>query len=161
MVLICYLDDAGTDEISKFVSLSGYLGTVDAWGAFENDATDVMATFGTSYIRGRDLWGTRGDFENWSMNKKIEFIEALNNVLVKRLGLGLSFATLKSKFDERSEGRPRIQSAFGFSFEMLFHALIKDESFAKIVREHGINLLFKIEEGNKNNEGILQRYERA
>ena len=94
------------------------------------------------------------------MNRKIEFISALNDILVRRIGLGLSFATLKSKYDERSLGRTRIQSAFGFSFEMLFRALIKDESFAKVVRQPGVNLSFNIEDGNKNNDEIFQRYER-
>lgn len=163
MVLVCYLDDAGTDPQNQFVSLAGFIGTVDAWAAFEEEAKTIMDRYGVSYIRGRDIYASDGDYsdqEVWTINHKIEFISALNEKLAPRVGLGMSFGTLKRQYKKRAEGRVRIQSPFGFSFEMLIHGLIEDPGFAKVVQMPKVDVSFVIEDGNANNAEIFQRYQR-
>lgn len=164
MVLVCYLDDAGTDPQNQFVSLSGFIGTLDAWAAFEDEAKSVMDEYGVSYIRGRDIWASDGDYSDqkiWTIDHKIKFIEALNEKLAPRVGLGVSFGTHKTQYEKRSKGRrTRIQSSFGFCFEMLFHSVLDDEGFKKVVQMEGVDISWVIEEGNKNNAEIIQRYQR-
>lgn len=113
-----------------------------------------------TYIRGRDLWANDGDYADWHWDDKLQFVTKLNTVLAPRVGLGLSFGTLKHQFVGRQQGRIRIQSPFGFCFEMLFHALLKDEGFNQVVTNPGVDLSFVIEEGNFNNGEIFQRYQR-
>lgn len=160
MVLVCYLDDAGTDPQNQFVSLSGYIGTLESWRTYEGEAQKVMDDFGVHYIRGRDLWATDGDYKGWKIDKKLDFITRLNNALAPCVGLALSFGTLKSKYSERAKGRTMIQSPYGFAFEMLFTALLNDGGFSSVVKKGGVDISFVIEEGNLNNDEIFQRYQR-
>ncbi len=163
MTLVCYLDDSGTDTHNQFVSIAGFIGTIDSWAAFECDAKSIMDKYGVTYIRGRDIHASDGEYSDnavWTRNRKGQFIADLNAALAPKVGLALSFGTLKTQYSNRSRGRTQIQSSFGFSFEMLFHALLKDEQFSKVVSEPEVNISFVIEEGNTNNAEIFQRYQR-
>ncbi len=162
MVLVCYLDDSGTGIESPIVTLSGFVGTLDSWSAFEREAKPVLDAANVTYVRGRDIFSSKGEYKDpkWTVERKLDLIRSLNEKLAPRLGLGLSFGTLKEPFKERSKGRTRIQSPFGFCFEMLFHGLLAHKGFQNVVQKDGVTLSFVIEEGNANNAEIFQRYQR-
>lgn len=160
MALVCYLDDSGTNPQDKIVALAGFIGTIDSWAAFEVDAQRIMDEYGVTYIRGMDIYQNDGEYKNWTIDKKCEFISRLNQALVPNVGLVISCSTLRANYSERAKGRPQIQSSFGFCFEMLFHLLIKDEGFRSAVSEPRVDLSFIIEDGNSHNDEVFQRYER-
>ena len=160
MVLVCYLDDSGTDAANPLVAIAGYIGTVDAWRAFESDAAIITREFQVNDLHGKALHDGEGDFEGWTIAKKSEFIRRINEVLAPRVGLAISFATLKSSFRERQENRPRVQSPYGLCFTGVLDLLLKDESFLSVIERPGMTISFVIEEGNPNNQEILQKYQR-
>lgn len=161
MVLVCYLDDSGTDTHNPLVTLAGYIGTVRSWAAFERDARGIVDRFGLTHIRGMDLWKTKGEFKGWPYDRKVEFVAAINRALAPCVGLGVSFSTLKEVYEERARGRTRIQSAFGFCFEAMIDRLVKDEGLRRAIEaQEGSTLSFVLESGNSHNSEVMQRFKR-
>ena len=116
-----------------------------------------------TYVRGRDIFSSKGEYkdpEKWTIARKTKLISDLNSRLASRVGLAVIFGTLKHQYELRSKGRTRIQSSFGFCFEMLIHALLDYQGFQNVVQHQDVNISFMIEEGNSNNAEILQRYQR-
>ena len=118
MALVCYLDDSGTDPQCPYVVMAGYLTTLDSWQVFEAEAAKVMERYGVTYIRGRDLFASDGDYEGWTFDQKVRFITEINAVLSPNIGIALTFACLKSL------GRAR-QGA-SYSQAVLFRILLRD-----------------------------------
>lgn len=160
MTLVCYLDDSGTDKENSLVTMAGYIGTADSWRAFEESAHTILDEHGISIVHAKELYSNDGEFAGWSIDKKCKFIQKLNAVLAPRVGLAISFSTLKNSFKKRQEGRTKTQSPYGFCFSGVIDRLLKDDGFMKVVKQSGVNISFAIEDGNKNNNEILQRYMR-
>ena len=159
--LVSYLDDSGTDAENPLVTMAGYIGTVDAWRAFETEAAAIKSDFGVTDLHGKELHDGGGDFKGWPVAKKCEFLRRINEALAPRVGLAVSFATLKGSFRERQAGHPTVQSPYGFCFTGILDLLLRDESFLAVIERPGVTISFVIEEGNKNNQEILQRYQRV
>ncbi len=160
MTLVCYLDDSGTDAVNPLVAMAGYIGTVDAWQAYEKEARPILNAKGVSILHGKEFFSNDGEFKGWKVDERVAFVKAINAALRPRVGLAICFSTLKSSFVDGQRGRPKNQSPYGFCFTGLLDRLFKDEGFMKAVRLPGVNLSFVIEDGNRHNDEILQRYQR-
>ena len=161
MSLVCYLDDSGTDKANPFVTMAGYVGTVDAWRAFENEARPLLNEFGVSVVHAKEFYSNDNEYEGWSIDKRCDFIRRINAVLAPRVGLAVSFSTLKGNFVESPDpNRPRKQSPYGFCFQGLFEMLLRDDGFARTVKLPGVSISFVIEDGNPHNNEIQLNYER-
>ena len=160
MTLVCYLDDSGTDEVNPLVTMAGYIGTVDAWRAYEADERPILDAKGVSILHAKEFYSNDGEFKGWKIDERVAFVKAINAVLRPRVGLAISFSTLKSSYTDGQKNRPKNQSPYGFCFAGILDQLLKDEGFMKTVQISNVSVSFVIEEGNPHDEEILQRYQR-
>ena len=73
-MIVCYLDDSGTDDAAPVLTMAGYLGTYTGWALFEQDAKKVFDDFGVKVLHGKEFNDTKGDFRKWSKQKKEKFV---------------------------------------------------------------------------------------
>lgn len=159
-MLVCYLDDSGTDSHNPLVTMAGYIGTVDAWEAFELQAAEFFTSWSISLLHGREFYNNDGEFKGWKIDDRLEFVRQFNRILAPRVGLAVSFSTLKSTFESHRGSKHKVQSPYGCCFQGIIDQLLKDDGFAAVVKRPDVTISFMIEEGNNNNAEIFQRYQR-
>ena len=73
-MLVCYLDDSGTDPQNPIVTIAGYAATDEQWAAFERQVELIFTSEGVNILHAKELHDTDGDFREWSVLKKQAFI---------------------------------------------------------------------------------------
>jgi hypothetical protein len=76
-MMICYLDDSGTDSASPILTMAGYVGAEPRWAAFEQSAKKIFADFDVALLHGKEFNDTKGQFKGWTRKKKEAFIARL------------------------------------------------------------------------------------
>ena len=160
VVLVCYLDDSGTDKANPLVTMAGYLGALPVWAEFETLAVPLLRERGITCLHAKEFFSTRGQFEGWSRREKTRLLSDLYTLLQPRVGMAVSFSTLKRTFNERKRelGRSFGQSPYGFCFNAILNAIVRDEGVKRAIAL-GTELSFVIEEGNRNNAGVMKAYQ--
>lgn len=158
IVLVCYLDDSGSDDGSPIVTLAGYVAHAENWDAFEAAVEPLFAVAGVDCLNTKLLHRTKGCFAGWSVERKREFIEALYSVLRRSAIMGIAFSVTKKAYVEakRRDGANHQISAYGFAMEATYNMLIAHERVGPLIREHGLSVI--VESGNKNNPDLLRSY---
>ena len=59
-MLVCYLDDSGTDRRNRLVTLAGYIAKEDQWSAFETEVEPIFGRYGVKVLHTVDLHNTDG-----------------------------------------------------------------------------------------------------
>jgi hypothetical protein len=159
-VLVCYFDDSGTDKQSPFVTIAGYVAFLNAWDAFERIARAYLEEKNISCVHAKEFYSNDGEFKNWTINCRLEFLEGLYELLRPQVQLGISISCLKSQFVARKEntGLSKRQSPYGFAFTAAMNVIVGDGVLGPTARREGIS--FVLEDGNKNNSGIIKSYRR-
>jgi hypothetical protein len=160
IVLVCYLDDSGTHKQAPFVTIAGYVAFLEAWEAFEKQALPYLHENNVACLHAKDFYSTNGDFENWKVDQKANFLDGLYKLFRPRVQMGVSMSCLKSQYLARKaeSGLGKNQSAYGFAFAAAMNAILRDDTLGRIARWEGIS--FVLEDGNKNNSGIIESYYR-
>ena len=126
---VCYLDDSGTDRQNTILTLAGYIAKGTAWPCFEKGVEPVFKYFGVEILHARDLENTKGNFSNWSRDKKQRFVSRVCMEMVPRELLGLSFSVVKRTFEaRRAESRAQRKekyTPYTFCFHAIFDWLLK------------------------------------
>ena len=60
-MLVCYLDDSGTDRQNRLVTLAGYIAKEDQWSAFEAEVEPIFGRYGVKVLHTVDLHNTDGE----------------------------------------------------------------------------------------------------
>jgi hypothetical protein len=151
VVLVCKLDASGTDRANKVITMAGYVALLPAWSEFEIEARAICDRQGVSVLHAKEFYDTKGDFHNWSRERKENFVREIHDISLGKLELGVSFSILKSEFMKaRSEHKvAHSESAFGFCFRSVAHALVTDTILARVLNK-GEDLTFVLEQGDKN-----------
>ena len=78
-ILKAYLDDSGDpDGGHNFLTVGGYVATVDYWEYFEKQWTEILDEFRVPYFHMKEFWNANGIYKNIKKekNREREFIEA-------------------------------------------------------------------------------------
>lgn len=155
-VLICYLDDSGTDKAAPVLTMAGYVGTYTGWALFEQDARKTFDNFGVKVLHGKKFNDTKDDFEKWPRRKKETFAAHLYWDLRKVAEFGVSASMKKTAFAKaKSIGEHPNESPYGYCFRQILDQIMFS-AVMKIAATRGGTISFVVEAGNKNNYDVLR-----
>jgi hypothetical protein len=160
-MMVCYLDDSGTDAASPILTMAGYVGLRPMWAAFEQSASKIFAEFGITTLHGKEFNDTKGQFKGWSRKKKEAFIARLIVELKKAALFGVMASISKTAFAKAKDlGEHEQQSPYGFCFgeildQIMFSAVMKAAA------SNGATLSFVVEAGNKNDADVVRVFNKA
>jgi Protein of unknown function (DUF3800) len=153
-VLVCYLDDSGTDRSAPILAMAGYVGSLHRWRAFERSAKDIFDEFGVTELHAKEFNDTKGEFRKWSRRKKEAFIARLYFELRKAALFGVTASIAKSAFGKaKSLGEHPRQSPYGFCFGKILNQIMWSAAM-KTAAANGATLSFVVEAGNKNDADV-------
>lgn len=160
MAIECYFDDSYDNNGVPIVTMAGYVSTLEAWKEFEEAVLSYFNMHNISVFHAREFHNTDGNFKGWTTCKKVSFLEGLFDLLAPKVAFGISFSALSDVHTQRKTetGLSKSQSAYGWCFNAILDRLLRDEGILEGINKHGATISLKIEEGNKNNSGILQLY---
>jgi hypothetical protein len=155
-MLICYLDDSGTDGSAPVLTMAGYVGTSSNWIAFERASKTIFDRFEVSRLHGKEFNDTKGDFANWPRRKKEDFAASLYMELGKVASFGVVASIAKSAFRKaKSAGAHARQSPYGYCFGQVLDQIMWS-AVMQLAAANGATLSFVVERGNKNDADIIR-----
>lgn len=156
VVLVCYLDDSGTDKGNRLVTIAGYAATDEQWRAFEAEVEPTFAKYGVDILHAVELEHSSGFFKGWTVLKKQSFVAQICGILLRHVPRGLSMSALKWKYKERAveSQRKRTVTPYTFCAGTLLNWVMTDLRLGKIANADGFSLIFEC--GNRNNAEAQQ-----
>ena len=160
-MLVCYLDDSG-NKTDPIITIAGYLSLADEWKLFEQKARAYLSDKNVSHLHTVDFHHAKREFEDWSWERRTDFICGLYDILAPHCGLSVEFTVLKSVYVARhtEHGRPLVNSSFGFCFLGIIDRLAKDEGVSVLLAQSDMSLSFVVESGHRNNGDIERIFKR-
>jgi hypothetical protein len=124
-MMVCYLDDSGTDKQSPVLTMAGYVGLQRHWAAFEQSAAKIFAAFGVTSLHAVDFNATKNQFGGWQRARKEAFIANLLLELKKAAPFGVMASITKTAYVKaKSLGEHAQQSAYGHCFGSVLDAIM-------------------------------------
>ena len=141
-------------------SLGGYVAKTEDWEQFERFAPEIYKRFGLDVLHTKDLHRTKGEFKNWPLEKKKNFVEELFDAAKSCGVVGVSACvrnSLGKKFNQSHKDAARI-STLGLLFARVVFSFGAKGSFYPI--EYPCPpLSLIVEAGNKNNKGLRTHFQ--
>jgi hypothetical protein len=160
-MMVCYLDDSGTDAQSPVLTMAGYVGLKPHWAAFENNAAKVFADFNVTLLHGYEFNATKGQFKGWARKKKEAFIITLFSELRKAAPFGVMASITKTAHAKaKSFGADAQKSAYGHCFGQILDSIMWSVHM-KSAATKGATLSFIVERGNRNDADVTRVFNKA
>ena len=90
MILTAYFDESGTHGGSPLSAMAGFLGDARQWRKFEKRAAKLFARFRVDAFHTIDVRRSDKDFDGWSVDRKIEFLDEFQHVINETLEMGVT-----------------------------------------------------------------------
>ncbi|MFC3677986.1 DUF3800 domain-containing protein [Ferrovibrio xuzhouensis] len=158
-MLICYLDDSGTDAGNRLITCAGYIARAEQWVNFEKQADPVFNEYGVTVLHTMDMENSDGIYKNWSILKKQSFVSKICGVLSAHALMGMTMSVVKPTYKSRAEesDRKRTITPYAFCAQVILQWIMTDIKLGRIAHDEGLSFLF--EEGDKNNREIANNLE--
>ncbi len=160
-MMVCYLDDSGTDKQSPVLTMAGYVGLQPHWDVFERSAAKIFAAYGVTSLHAVDFNATKNQFKGWQRRRKEAFIANLLLELKKAAPFGVMASITKTAYAKaKSLGEHAQQSAYGHCFGNVLDAIMWSKQM-KFAASRGATLSFVVERGNKNDCDVQRVFDKA
>jgi hypothetical protein len=156
LVLTCFLDDSDA-ELSRVMTIAGYVADLEAWKQFEIDAEAICADQGVGIIHGRELDARKDCFKGWTVPKTAAFLSLLGDALGKAKAFGISRSVPKELYKRQKAELKLVPNmgAYGFGFGTIVHTLQHESPFGERAKAEGVAYL--VESGHPNNPDLVDR----
>ena len=154
----CYLDDS-YGEGATVIALAGYFATSENWKRYELLARKIYEKNNVRVLHTKKLVGTKEDFAGWAKQKKAAFIKELFDAAETCEITGVSHCITKSlgKSFRNANKKTSNFSPLAMLFDWLVNAVCESQGLLDL--GSGRDTAFIVEAGNKNNAGILRKFE--
>ncbi len=88
LVVTGYFDESGSHSDSPVTLLAGYVGDARQWRKFEKRVTKLFSRYGVKKFHAVEIRNSQGDFSDWSVDKKLSFIDDLTHIANETLEKG-------------------------------------------------------------------------
>jgi hypothetical protein len=90
MILTAYFDESGTHGDSPLSAMAGFVGDARQWRKFEKRTGKLFARFKVNVFHMVDVRRTHKDFEGWTVDRKIEFLDEFQHIINECLESGVA-----------------------------------------------------------------------
>jgi hypothetical protein len=157
-MLLFFLDDSGTTKQEPVITMAGYVASRLHWDMFEKRARRLYRRYGITQLHAKEFHDTDGQFAGWTRTKKMAFVHELYTLANRHVMLGVSVSIQKEGYKNAAirTGLNKNISAFGQCFGIMCEFILKRDHVAGLAAK---GLSFRVEQGNKNNNDVKQRFE--
>ena len=99
MVITGYLDESGTHKGAILSVMAGFVPDARQWRKFEKRASKLFKRFHVDVFHTIDVRRTDKDFEGWSVDRKIEFLDEFQHIINETLEHGVSAVLREDDYD--------------------------------------------------------------
>src|SRR5260370_2142808 len=89
MILTAYFDESGTHAGAKVSAMAGFVGDNRQWRKYEKRAGKLFKRYGVGVFHAIDVRRGHGDFKDWTIDRKIVFLDELQHIIKDTLESGL------------------------------------------------------------------------
>ena len=160
-LLVCNLDESGTNKQSPIVTIGGYIAVASAWSDFEVTARSIFNAYGLGYLHGVEFQNRKPPFNTWSPIKQRTFVTELFDVVRRTVEFGVTFSVRKDAYLQAKQvhGRHRNESAYGFAFRGALEHILHDEVVRLAISDYQARLSFVVESGCANQDDLRRIFE--
>src|SRR5579863_3291764 len=97
MILTSYLDESGTHG-GPVTVMAGFLADARQWRKFEKRTTKLFTRFRVDIFHTIDVRRTDKDFEAWSVDRKIEFLDEFRHIINETTEMGYAAVLLEKDY---------------------------------------------------------------
>jgi hypothetical protein len=97
MILTSYLDESGTHG-GDVTIMAGFLADARQWRSFEKRTTKLFARFHVDIFHTIDVKRSDEDFEGWTVDRKIEFLDEFQHIINETTEMGYSAILLEKDY---------------------------------------------------------------
>jgi hypothetical protein len=147
IVIVCYLDDSGTDGEAPIIVMAGYVAIAKGWKRFEKRRAPVFREHGIETFHAKQFHDRKEAFKDWEALDQLRFLTDWNAVI----------ALPREEFRQRRSETPKVDagiSIYAQCFRGILENLVEDREVWPLCMKHGIS--FVPENGNHNNETVAQ-----
>lgn len=157
-MLVCYLDDSGSDPQNPISTMAGFVALADEWERFEAAVEPIFAAYGIGILHTMDLHHRRNEFDGWDTSKTRELIAEICLSMSPYVLHGLSMSTLKQTYQSRANesGRKRTSTRHSFCFQWVLDQIMRGTRTGRLANTVGVS--FVIEDGNNHNGDALRDF---
>jgi hypothetical protein len=127
-MLRAYLDDSGSDSISEYFILAGWVAPAPAWESFTDDwRSALMLSPQIAYVKSKEVYGTRGEFLGWGKMELSGRLAIFGNIVRKHVIAGGGAAVRKQDYEDIIRGNinKRFDSPYFVCFVSVVTILVK------------------------------------
>jgi hypothetical protein len=90
MDFTAYFDESGTHDGAEVSGMAGFVGNLRQWRKFEKRVTKLFARYRVDVFHTIDVRRTYKDFEGWTVDRKIEFLDEFQHIINETLESGVA-----------------------------------------------------------------------
>jgi len=161
-LLVCNLDESGTNKQSPIVTIGGYIAIASAWSGFEVTARSIFNAYGVSYLHGVEFQNRKPPFNTWSPIKQRTFVIELFDVVRRTVEFGVTFSVRKDAYLQAKQvhGRNRNESAYGFAFRGALEHMMRSSDWQSPGTRRACHSLSRVAVPTRMTFGAYSRYTR-
>ena len=160
-MIVCYLDDSGTDGHASVIVMAGYASLAGDWRKFERTTKSIFKRHGITEFQAKEFHESKEQFKEWSPAKQLLFLTEWNAAASANIMGGVTVGLPKATFLLRKAESPKVDpgiSAYAQCFRGVLEHLIEDKAIRPLCIEHGVS--FVLENGDHNNVNVEQVFYR-
>jgi hypothetical protein len=160
-MLVCYLDESGTEKGSPIITVGGYVALESAWQSFERNVAQVFDSYGVRHLHGVEFEHRDDPYKRWCSIKQNTFVSELADALRQTVEFGVCFSVRKDAYvlAKNAHGLNRNESAYGFAFRGVFEHILRDQIVRDAIARLRASLSFVMESGCKNEQDVRRIFE--
>lgn len=151
MIVKVYMDESGTHG-AKLMILSGCVGTLGQWRAFDKRWQRLLKRYGLSHHHMKDLSDTHREYKGWPRAKKVKYAAELAELIERGILFGFSIMIRREDFEQLylAGGRDHFHfdSDYGLSFRFCL-SWLPDMTY-QALRRKDVEFDFILEAGHRN-----------
>jgi hypothetical protein len=158
-----YFDESGTHGGASVSGTAGFVGDKRQWAKFEKRTGKLFDRYRVKVFHAVDVRRTRKDFEGWSVDRKIEFLDEFQHIINETLESGVAAFISEVDYDyyrqlEWPRGT-RHDSKYGILFPCVLVANDRRHRQPPMAIEP--RLRFVLEDGHANGGDAMRIYDWA
>lgn len=163
MILTAYFDESGTHAGAEISGMAGFLGDARQWRKFEKRVTKLFKRFRVDVFHTIDVRRSDKDFDGWTVDRKIQFLDEFQHVINDTLESGVaSFIRADDYAYYKALSWPqgtRWDSKYGLLFRACLAQIIDTVAEMEIRKEPRLRVI--LEDGHNNAGDALRIYNLA
>jgi hypothetical protein len=155
-----YFDESGTHSQAKVSVMAGFVGDARQWRKFEKRASKLFGRYHVDIFHTIDVRRGDADFEGWSVDRKLKFLDELQHIANDTLLGGVTSVIRKEDYEYYSgldwPAKTRRDSKYGIMFRGCISHVVDVIGEMPIAREPRLNIV--LEDGHKNSADVSRIY---